>query len=243
MEHTVPSLLLVALLAACGNQQQGPAVELDGPVTQAQIDSIVSTFSFVYEAPMQLDSGTHALMPMSIREDRSSKIGISDSYGYDKEYSPRYWNVLFLDLRTQETHLLTDQRMRIDAIHVHRRGEGQVLSRHVLYTIVDQDVNKDGRLDYGDPKHLSISDAAGRGLSPVSPVEEDLQGWNVLEGQDRLIIRTLADTDGDHTYEVHEDANVYVYDLPTRQLKLVVTDDLQRKVNKLFFEQWLKKQK
>jgi hypothetical protein len=74
-------------------------------------------------------------------------------------------------------------------------------------------------------------------------MEEDLLGWNVIEGRDRIIIRTRMDTNGDHKFEPHEDLRVYVYDLATRQLRLVVTDELQRQVNDLFYEQWLKKQK
>ncbi len=244
MRDIATSVLASALLAACGNQEQRPTVEVDGPVNQEQIDSIVSTFNFVYEAPILVDSGSHALLPMGIQQDdRSSKFNRLGSYGYEKEYMPRIWNVLFMDLRTQETHLLTDRRMRIDEVHVQHQKDGPMLARHILYTVVEQDLNEDGRLDYADPQHLSISDAAGRGLTNVSPLEEDLLGWDILEGLDRIIIRTRIDSDGDHEFEAHEDLRVYIYDLPTRQLRLVVTDELQQQVNTLFFEQWLKKQK
>jgi hypothetical protein len=237
MNYLIPSLLLIALLAACEPAiQQGPAVP-DGPVTQEQIDSIVSAFSFVYEDPMELDSGTHALIPMSISNDR----GKGGSYSsYEKDYTSGYWNVLFLDLRTQETHLLTDKRMRITGIHIHKREQGKVLSQHVLYSIIDEDVNNDGQFDYADAEHLSISDATGHGLTPVSPVKEDVMSWRVLDGHDRIIIITRVDTDGDRVYEQHEDANVYLYDVHTRELRRVVTDELQGQVNKLFYEQWLK---
>ncbi|MDQ3100751.1 MAG: hypothetical protein M3R08_05145 [Bacteroidota bacterium] len=239
MKDLVTFILVSTFFIACGNNgEQSPAVKVKGPVTQEQIDSIVSTYTFIYETPMQLDSGTHALIPMSIRTDRGSRLGSSSYY---EESSPRFWNVLFMDLLTLETHLLTERKMRIQEIHLYTRDKGPVLSQHVLYTITDQDVNKDGRLDHDDPSHLSISDQAGRELRAVSPINEDLQGWDVLHGHDRIVIRTRPDANGDNKYEVHEPLNVYVYDVGTGQLQRVVTDELQSHVNALFFEQWLKK--
>lgn len=230
---------------ACGsNTDDGPVVEVPGPVTQAQIDSIVSKYAFIYESPILPDSGSHALLPMSIQEEgRGSKGLLSSSYEYEGAYTPRYWNILFMGRRTHAAHLLTEQKIRIDAIHTHTREQGKMLSRHVLYTIIDNDVDKDGRLDYNDPKHLSISELDGSGLRPLSPVEEDLLGWDVVTGDDQIIIRTRRDNDGNGKYEAHEDIRVYVYSMTDATLEPVISSTLQQKVNALFFEQWLKKTK
>lgn len=233
---------LCGLYACGGGTQHAPPSLPDAPLTQERIDSIVSAYSFVYEPPIIPDSGSHALIPMSIRDDgRSKKIGRLSSYSYEESYSPRYWNVLFLDLHTQRTHLLTEKKTRIDAIHVHGREKGKLLARRVLYTLTEEDVNGDGKLDHDDPSHLSISSGDGSGLTHISPLDENLLGWDVLGNHDRILVRTRTDMNGDGKYEAHEDMRVYVYDVATHELHPVVARDLQQKVNSLFFEQWLKK--
>jgi hypothetical protein len=236
-------IVFATCLAACGtNTGNGPEVAVKGPVTQEQIDSIVSKYAFIYEAPILPDSGSHALLPMSIQEEgRGSKVGLSSSYEYEGSYTPRFWNILFMDRRTHETHLLTDQKLRIDAIHIHSREQGMVLSKNVLYTIIDTDVDRDGKLDYNDPSHLSISALDGSALRPISPVEEDLIGWDVVKGEEQIVVRTRLDNDGNGKHENHEDIRVYVYDVVNGKLKPVISNELQKKVNTLFFEQWLKK--
>ncbi len=236
---------MAALVLACGpDAGNNLEVEVPGPVTQEQIDSIVSKYAFIYESPILPDSGTHALMPMSIQEDgRGSKVSLSSSYAYEGTHAPRFWNILFLDRRTRRTHLLTEQKLRIDAVHVHTREQGKELSRNILYTIIDTDVNNDGKLDYGDPSHLSISSLDGSGLRAITPVDEDLLGWDVVKGEDLIVIRTRVDNDADGKHENHEDIRVHVFDVASGNLEEVITDDLQKKVNTLFFEQWLKKAK
>ncbi len=236
---------IVALVLACGpDAGNNPEVDVQGPVTQEQIDSIVSKYAFIYESPILPDSGTHALLPMSIQENgRGSKVSFSSSYGYDGASTPRYWNILFLDRSTRRTHLLTEAKLRIEAVHIHSREQGKLLSKHILYTIIDTDVNKDGKLDYGDPSHLSISALDGSGLRPVSPVDEDLLGWDLVHGDDLIVIRTRMDNDANGKHENHEDFRVYVFDVASGKLDQVITSALQQKVNALFFEQWLKKAK
>lgn len=236
---------IAALVLACGpDAGNDPEVEVLGPVTQEQIDSIVSSYAFIYESPILPDSGTHALLPMSIQEDgRRSKVSLSSSYAYEGTHAPRFWNILFLDRKTRRTHLLTEQKLRIDAVHVHTREQGKELSRNILYTIIDKDVNKDGKLDYGDPSHLSISSLDGSGLRAITPIDEDLLGWDVVQSDDLIVIRTRLDNDANGKHENHEDIRVYVFDVASGKLDAVITGDLQQKVNALFFEQWLKKAK
>ena len=92
------SFFLALLITACGcGPDNRPDVVVQGPVTQEQIDSIVSKYAFIYESPILPDSGTHALLPMSIQEEgRGSKVNLSSSYEYEGAYTPRFWNILFL---------------------------------------------------------------------------------------------------------------------------------------------------
>lgn len=245
MRTTIQISLLALVLVACGSDRdRQPQVEIEGPVTQSQIDSIVGQFTFLYETPLLPDSGSHALIPMNIQGERGgSRMKLSSSYEYDGSYVPRSWNVLFLDLKDNSTYLLTEKKVRVDGIHLHNRLQGLLLSKHVLYTLVESDTNGDGKFDHGDASHLYISGLDGSGLTAISPLEEDLIGWDVINGRDKLVVRTRVDSNADHKFDVDEDIHVYVYDVASRQLEKVISPELQGKVNKLFFEQWLQKVK
>ena len=185
MMRTTLLFIIAALIASCDNgREQRPAIDLDGPVTQEQIDSIVSTFSFVYEDPILQDSSNHVLIPMKI--DRRSSNYRYSSTGYEGDYTSGYWNLLFMDLNGYGTHLLTETKMRINSIHVHDSTSGKLIARRILYSIIDEDKNKDGELTGLDPAHLSISNQDGSDLKAISPLEEDLIGWDLLEGRDQI---------------------------------------------------------
>ncbi|MCC6542019.1 MAG: hypothetical protein IT225_07340 [Flavobacteriales bacterium] len=242
--HTLLMAGALLFLLACGTgRSDGPPrvgndhndKEKSGP------DGGGSTFGI--EESIQPDSGGYALLPLSVqRDDRGGKSGLSRSFDSSEEYAPRFWNILFLDLRTKATHLLTDRKIMIDAVHTYTHEQGELLSRNVLYTVIDKDINKDGRLDYGDPSHLGISALDGSGFRAVSPVDEDLLGWEVVNGDDAIVIRTRVDTDADGAYEAHEEIRLHVFDLASGRLEAVVTKELQMKMNALFTEQWLKKE-
>ena len=244
--HAIKQLTIAALvLSACGtNHDARPGIEINGTITQEQVDPIGGKFTFVYETPILPDSSTHALIPMNIKDEgRGSKLTLSSSYEYDGTYMPRSWNLLFLNLRDNGTHLLTEKKVRVDGIHTHKRDQGLLLSRYVLYMLIEDDLNADGKWDHSDPSHLSISHLDGSGLTAISPKDEDLIGWDVIQGRDKLIVRTRVDGNADHKYEDHEDMRVYIYDVAVEQLQPVVSSDLQSKTNTLFFEFWLKKAK
>lgn len=236
----IPSAFALVMLASCGNAPQTHALQAtDDPAAPIPADSIVSAYNFTFGRVMQPDSGKIVLIPMSMIEkqgDGSRKEFLS-SKGRGQDLPP-YWNVLFLDPTTLGTHLLSDGKMWIREIHVPQLGAEEALFGHVLYEMTDTDGNKDGKVDGDDATHLCISTNDGSQFSPISPIQENLIGWDILPWTGKILIRTRQDDDGDGICVYSEQENLWMYDVRTGKTVPVISDQLKNEMKRSFVKHW-----
>lgn len=229
-------------------QDRNPKIEnIDTEnLTQIQIDSILTKFKFQYEKPIILDSTSQILIPIS-----TELLERKTSYSKDGYYSddfPRYWNVLFYNRSTGKTNLLTNQKFRISEIYAKNsndeyREKENILNGKILYEISDIDYNKDGKLNSHDPEFLFISELDGNGLQRISPKNEDLVHYEVILKSREIIFETRRDINNDSIFNSKDEFVWYKSKIENNQWKNVeIVDSLNRKkIEKLYFEQWLKK--
>jgi len=215
-------------------------------LTQIQIDSILTEFKFQYENPIVLDSTNQILIPIS-----TVLLERKTSYSKDGYYSddfPRYWNVLFYNRSTGKTNLLTNEKFRISEIYSKNSDEEylekeSILKGNILYEISDIDYNKDGKLDNHDPEFLFISELDGNGLQRISPKNEDLVHYEIIQKSREIIFETRRDINNDSIFNSEDEFVWYKSKIENDQWKNVeIVDSLNRKkIEKLYFDQWLKK--
>ena len=56
----------------------------------------------------------------------------------------------------------------------------------MVYTLVDMDTNKDGKLDVSDIKALYLSKISGDKFTKVSADFQELIDWDLIESKNRL---------------------------------------------------------
>lgn len=250
------SLLLITIFilcfAACNSEQEQQTTNsITENLSESQIDSVLKQFQFEYENPIFIENSDEILLPIktSLLEDGKSSRKYS-GYSYDSydsyEGENRFtttWNMLFYNKATGNTHLLTDEKCNIAEFEANIKETGIFLSKSILYKIISLDNNDDGLLDYKDPKYLYISVNNGANLKLLSPQKEALQSYTLVPENDQIIIRTLRDINNDSLFRTKEDEQVwYKIDLQTDSVaKEMVEKNLQEKVKRLYFEQWLKK--
>ena len=239
-------LILIIGIVSC--QDRKPKIEnIDTEnLTQIQIDSILTEFKFQYEKPIILDSTNQILIPIS-----TELLERKTSYSKDGYYSddfPRYWNVLFYNRSTGKTNLLTNEKFRISEIYAKNsdneyREKENILNGKILYEISDIDYNKDGKLNSHDPEFLFISELDGNGLQRISPKNEDLVHYEVIQKSREIIFETRRDINNDSIFNSEDEFVWYKSKIENNQWKNVeIVDSLNRKkIEKLYFEQWLKK--
>lgn len=236
----ITSALALVLIASCGSNPEGHALHAtDAPAVPIPVDSVVSPYNFTFGRPMLPDSGGIVLIPLSMieKQGEESRKDFLSSKGRGQNLPP-YWNVLFLDPNTLGTHMLSDGKMWIREIHVPQLAAEEALSGYVLYELTDTDGNKDGKVNGDDPTHLCISKNDGSQFNPISPIQEDLIGWDILPSTGKIMIRTRQDDNSDGIFEYREQENLLIYDVRTGKTVPVLSDQLKREMKRSFVKYW-----
>lgn len=80
-------------------------------------------------------------------------------------------------------------------------------------------------------------------LKRISPINEHLQYFEVIPKSEQLLLRTLRDTNQDSIFNSKDELIWYNAKLENQEWALTeIIDSIGRKrIEKLYFEQWLKK--
>ncbi len=216
-------------------------------ITPEILDSDVTANTFNYGAPIVLDSSSNIMIPLSIGHYESrKKLNISS---YKKQDLPRFWNVLFYNTTTEARTLLTEDKINISQIHVKSKDQSQPRANQmkgkILYELKDIDFNKDGALNSKDPTFLFSSEYDGSNLLRISPKDEALQYFTVSSDPDLLLIKTIRDVNDNAVFEKQDDVMWYTAHFDQNQwvLKEIITPSNRQKIERLYFDQWLKDKK
>ncbi len=246
MKHIIGIILIIGLLSCEKNKQKFESI-VDINLTVEQIDSILEEFQFDYESPIIIDSSNQVIIPIST-ELLEKRTKFSKSGYYSNEY-PRYWNILFYNRKTGETRLLTEDKMRISQIHVSKNDKyvegNKIMNEKILYQIGNLDFNQDGKLNNDDPEFLFSSEIDGTDLKRISPLDEELQYFEVIPNSTQILLRTLRDTNQDSIFDSQDESIWYKAELKNQVWRIneIIDSNGRKKIEKLYFEQWLKKKK
>ena len=110
-------------------------------------------------------------------------------------------------------HPLTNKQVQIQTATylttVYDRLKKQVL----VYTLVDSDTNRDGRIDANDIRSLYISEINGRGFKKLSSDMQELIDWSIVEAQNRLYFRTIEDINKNGAFDKNDSVHYHYADL------------------------------
>jgi hypothetical protein len=89
----------------------------------------------------------------------------------------------------------------------------------MVYTLVDSDTNKDGKLDASDIKALYLSDSSGENFTKISPDFQEAIDWNLIDSQLRLYFRTIEDTNKNGQFDKKDVVHYNYIDLLSKEWK------------------------
>lgn len=231
-------LFSVIIVFSCNQSKPTIGVVDEKDFTQTQIDSIIDEYNFVYTNMSFIDSTSQVLFPIATRKVTGRKR--YKSYDSEIEDYPRYWNILFYNSDTNETRLLTNSKMRITDFEYNIKNSGPILKDRILYEIGDTDYNQDKKFNYEDPIHLFISNIDGSDLIRISPLNEDLESYQIVPNTDKIIFRTRRDANSDLEFDKKDERIWYQIDVSEKNSLIEIIKATDRKlIEKLYFEQWL----
>lgn len=239
------SLLFALLVLSCG-EKEAPVINVDKKsLSENQIDSILLNNNYAYAKPLAIDSTDQLLVPLVLNKVGQSKRSFSK---YDSNTSNREtWNVIFYNIKTETTSLLSEDKMKIARIHTKPNSKlknSPFVFNSIFYEIRKKDYNLDKVININDPLYLFSSDLDGSDLERISPENENLIYFKYLGSSTSLLLETKRDTNEDKLFNDNDESVIYKASYANNKWNLneAVSQSLKDKVDNLYFDQWLNQQ-
>ena len=146
------------------------------------------------------------------------------------------YNLIFYSKKDASTNTLLDKKAIIKSFDlIEKKTIGQPVKRFWLYRIIEEDTNKDKKLDYRDATIGYLSDLSGRNLQQITPDNTQLNDWNIVQSTGAIFLEITKDTDNDKKYDTKSYIRVNL-DNPAIG-KEIISNDLENKIKSYIVEQ------
>lgn len=204
--HFVYIGISLLLLAGCKEETEKPKVTYDASKTVRELTKVDSTQIKIADLPLQMQGTNYLIHPvgdLSVYEKGSkNKYGSSSvndlsftiSNASEYEITGYLQNLKFQKIGSDSIKALTDKPVLIQTATYLKTVSDRINKQIMVYTLMDMDTNKDGKLDVSDITTLYLSKIGGEKFTKVSVDLQELIDWNLIESQNRLYFRTVEDT-------------------------------------------------
>ncbi len=247
IRYTITCLFILSFVS-CDQKKLFPAAPSGTDSTQ--IDSLAilndpkNNLNIQTNSFSEIDSSGVFMFPLSMGE--SGREGSSLSY---KEMPGNsYWNIIFLNSKTNESRLLTDKKMLINSYEVKYYSNDNIAiattSQYIFYIITTDDYNKDKLLNSEDPKYLFVSDKEGKNFRQLSPANYDLQTWQYVKSLNKVIFTLKTDSDANNKFDNKDEITAFEYDLnKDAAARALFSTDFKNKLKIKFDRDWKRAKK
>lgn len=136
------------------------------------------------------------------------------------ELTGYFENLKFQHIDSTALHPLSNKRMQIQTATFLNTIADNAKKQILVYSLVDSDTNKDGKLDANDIKSLYISSISGKKFTKLSNELQELLDWNVVEVQNRLYFRTIEDINKNGAFDKNDMVHYHFVNLLSNDWKV-----------------------
>lgn len=215
------------VFTSCKEDQPKPKVsyEEERSSTKAVTKKIDSTEIKVADLPVHMEGTKYLIHPVgdiriyddSNRSYGSSRTNSSVSYAisnYNRfEITGYFENLKFQHVDSTAIRPLTNNKIQIQTATYLNTIATRFKQQVLIYTLVDNDSNKDGKIDANDIRALYISDISGKGFKKLSQDVQELIDWNLIEAKGRIYFRTIEDINKNGAFDKNDKVHYYFVDL------------------------------
>jgi hypothetical protein len=223
--------LSILLLTSCKEDTEKPKVTYDA--SKRPIAKSDSTEIEIADLPIHMEGTNYLIHPvgdLSIREKgiktRYGSSSVNDlsftisNYG-ENEITGFLQNIKFQKIGSDSIKALTDKPVLIQTATYLKSVSDKTKNQIMVYTMVDIDTNKDGKLDTSDIKALYLSEISGAKLTKLSDSYQELIDWNLIESNNRLYFRTVEDTNKNGQFDKMDVVHYNYVDLSNKEWKII----------------------
>jgi hypothetical protein len=231
MTKTLLAVLTSIILLSC-SQKNSSSTETQnaGNYTKNNLNIQASTF-------IEIDTTGILLFPLSISE--SEESGVSSSLKKIEETG--FWNIIFLNNRTNEYQLLTDKKVLIKDYFVPNETTIQKNTNpnYLFFTIITEDYNKDKKLTKEDPAYLFVTDKFGKNLKQISPGGYHLVNWQYVKTSNKVIMTVQKDSDANNKFDNSDEVSNFEINVDKDPgAKEIFSSELKDKLKSLYNKDW-----
>lgn len=213
----------MACLASCKEKEETPKVIYDSKPEKVVTKPDSSQIK-IADLPIHMD-GTkyliHAIGDVRVYDGNSRTYGSSKtnsvSYAisnYNRfELTGYFENLKFQHIDSTALKPLTDKKIQMQTVTFLNTISDKTKKQILVYSLVDMDTNKDGKLDANDIKCLYISEINGKHFQKLSEDYQELIDWNIVEAQNRLYYRTIEDINKNGAFDKNDAVHYYYVEL------------------------------
>lgn len=218
--------LSLLMAVSCTEDKEKPKVRYEEPkpVRKTEAGTPDSTEFKVADLPILMEGTKYLIHPIGdirIYENKkdygSSRTNDAISYAISNysqfEITGYFENLKFQHVDSTAIHPLTDKQVQIQTATLLNSGTGRSKKQILVYTLVDSDTNRDGRVDQNDIRSLYISEANGKNFTKVSQDMQELIDWNVIDAQNKLYFRTIEDINKNGAFDKNDAVHYHFADL------------------------------
>lgn len=221
------------LLASCKEEVDKPRVIYDASNKTEVIAKTDSTQIEIADLPIQMEGTNYLIHPVGdlsiFEKGTKTKYGSSSvndlsftiSNVAKYEITGYLQNLKFQKIDSDSIKPLTDKPVLIQTATYLKSISDKIDKQILVYTMVDMDTNKDGKLDTSDIKALYLSQISGEKFTKVSSDFEELIDWNLIESNNRLYFRTVEDTNKNGQFDKKDVVHYNYIDLSNKNWTVV----------------------
>ena len=217
------TLLLLSFLSCKKEETIKPKVIYDDASKSKKEAQVDTTTIAVADLPVHLE-GTNVLIYPIGTINKTKRFSYNESsytisnYG-EYQITGYLKNLKFQEFGKDTLVALTDKPILIDTATYLKTLADKSKLQLMVYTMVDSDTNKDGKLDSNDIKSLYISTVTGQNLSKLTADFQELIDWKVIETKNQLYFRTKEDTNKNGQFENTDVIRCFLVNLLDKNLE------------------------
>lgn len=223
-------LPILSLLASC-KEEEKPKVIYEDSNSKVQMVKKDSSQIKVADLPIHMQ-GTkyllHAIGDVQVAYERGGSYGSAKtnvgSYALSNynsfELTGYFQNIKFQHIDSTSLRPLTDKNVQIQTATFLNTIAAKTKKQILVYSLVDSDTNRDGKIDANDIKSLYISDFSGMRFQKLSGELHELIDWNLIESLNRLYFRTIEDINKNGAFDKKDKVHYHYVNLAGDEWKV-----------------------
>jgi hypothetical protein len=223
-------LSAMLVLFSCKKESETPKVIYEDSKTTA-VAKIDTTSIKIADLPIHMQGTKYLIHPVGdvrVYDDYSKVYGSSKtnqvSYAisnYNRyEITGYFDNLKFQHIDSTNVNSLTEESIQIQTV-TYLNTIAEKSKKHLLiYSVVDKDTNKDGKIDQKDIKSLYISNIDGTNFTKLSEDYQEFIDWNIVEVQNRLYFRCIEDINKNGAFDKNDKVHYHYVNLLDKEWKV-----------------------